>query len=346
MTGSFAVYDEPAKRPRFWRLEVVFAGGVRLAFSDPRRFGRIRLQRDPASEPPIALLGADPLLEPPTARDLEALLGRRRAPLKAVLLDQSVFAGVGNWVADEILYQARLSPVRQASSLTREEVARLRRSLLAVVRRAVAVRADSDRFPRTWLFHTRWGRTAGATTARGEAIVHATVGGRTTAWVPPQKRPAERRARSAEPMQSTRSRAPSRPADSGSASGSSSQSELEDEARRAAPEAEVAEVEVELVVGLGVAEVAEVAHVAADAEVVGEESHGADARGDTPSPFRSTSKNSSMSSTLRLQQAAAHAGVDAPAPRPKRAPSRKLPMSVETLFVPRKSSESPKKSGV
>jgi formamidopyrimidine-DNA glycosylase len=188
MTGSFAVYDEPAARPRFWRLEVVFAGGVRIAFSDPRRFGRIRLQRDPAREPPISRLGADPLLEPPTRRTLEEVLARRRAPLKAVLLDQTVFAGVGNWVADEILYQARLSPVRPASSLDREEVARLRRSLLAVVRRAVAVRADSERFPRTWLFHTRWGRTEGATTAGGEAIVHATVGGRTTAWVPTRQK--------------------------------------------------------------------------------------------------------------------------------------------------------------
>ena len=188
MTGSFAIYDEPAKRPRYWRLEMVFAGGVRVAFRDPRRFGRIRLLQDPAREPPIALLGADPLLEPPTTRGLLALLTRRRAPLKAVLLDQSVFAGVGNWVADEILYQARLSPVRKASSLTPPEVARLRTALLAVVRRAVAVRADSDRFPRTWLFHARWGRTAGATTARGEAIVHATVGGRTTAWVPTRQK--------------------------------------------------------------------------------------------------------------------------------------------------------------
>ena len=188
MTGSFAIYDEPAKRPRFWRLEIVFAGGRRLAFSDPRRFGRIRLQDDPATEPPISLLGPDPLLAPPTARALAAILARRKAPLKAVLLDQSVFAGVGNWVADEILYQARLSPLRKASSLTAAEIARLRRTLLAVVRRAVLVGADSDRFPRAWLFHTRWGRTQGATTTRGEAIVHATVGGRTTAWVPSRQK--------------------------------------------------------------------------------------------------------------------------------------------------------------
>ena len=188
MTGSFALYDEPAKRPRFWRLEIVFAAGLRLAFSDPRRFGRLRLQQDPLAEPPIALLGPDPILEPPTVRTLAPLLARRKAPLKAVLLDQSVFAGVGNWVADEILYQARLSPTRPAASLTRPEVARLRQALLSVLRRAVAVSADSDRFPRNWLFHTRWGRTAGARTARGEAIVHATVGGRTTAWVPTRQK--------------------------------------------------------------------------------------------------------------------------------------------------------------
>jgi formamidopyrimidine-DNA glycosylase len=188
MTGSFAIYDAPDQRPRFWRVEIVFTGGVRIAFSDPRRFGRIRLQQDPLAEPPIALLGPDPILEPPTARTLAPLLARRKAPLKAVLLDQSVFAGVGNWVADEILYQARLSPVRSAASLTRGEVSRLRTALLSVLRRAVAVSADSDRFPRTWLFHTRWGRTAGALTARGEAIVHATVGGRTTAWVPKRQK--------------------------------------------------------------------------------------------------------------------------------------------------------------
>ena len=188
MTGSFRTYRDPAERPRFWRLELVFTGGVRLAFSDPRRFGRIRLQHDPTREPPIALLGPDPLLDPPSARDLAPLLARRRAPLKAVLLDQGTFAGVGNWVADEILYQARLRPTRPASSLTPAEVSRLRRALLSVLRRAVAVQANSDRFPRTWLFHTRWGKRADATTARGEAIVHATVGGRTTAWVPTRQR--------------------------------------------------------------------------------------------------------------------------------------------------------------
>ena len=87
-----------------------------------------------------------------------------------------------------VLYQAGLDPRRPASSLSRSEVARLRSRLSSVVRRAVDVDADADRFPRTWLFHRRWGKEKGARTARGEPIVHLTVGGRTTAFVPSRQR--------------------------------------------------------------------------------------------------------------------------------------------------------------
>jgi formamidopyrimidine-DNA glycosylase len=104
--------------------------------------------------------------------------------VKALLLDQSFAAGVGNWIADEVLYQARIAPRRRARSLSREEARRLRAALASVVTTAVAVGADSDRFPQTWLFHERWGRDATATTARGEKIRHDTIAGRTTAWVP------------------------------------------------------------------------------------------------------------------------------------------------------------------
>jgi formamidopyrimidine-DNA glycosylase len=184
MTGWFRYYRKPEERPRFLKLELLTDDGHRIAYTDPRRFGRIRLQHDPASEPPIARLGFDPLEGLPPARELMAHLARRKAPLKAVLLDQSLFAGVGNWVADEVLYQARLSPRRPARSLTAPEVRRLRQRLHGVIERAVAVDADSGRFPRSWLFHTRWGRRAGSLTARDEPIVHETIGGRTTAWVP------------------------------------------------------------------------------------------------------------------------------------------------------------------
>jgi formamidopyrimidine-DNA glycosylase len=188
MSGWLHAYDRPEQRPRFWKLELVTDRGRRLALTDVRRFGRIRLLQDPEHEPPISLLGFDALDGLPPAPDLQAVLRRRKAPLKAVLLDQSVFAGVGNWIADEVLYQAGLSPHRAAASLTPAEVARLRRSLQGIVRRAVDVESDSDRFPRSWLFHHRWGRNAEARTARDERIIHETVGGRTTAWVPTRQR--------------------------------------------------------------------------------------------------------------------------------------------------------------
>lgn len=187
MGGSFHVYASARERPRFWKVELTTSRGVRLAMTNARRLGRIRLLADPPSEPPIAGLGFDPLLELPSAARIGELLGKRTAPIKAVLLDQSVFAGVGNWVADEVLYQAAVDPRRRAHTLSASEVGRLRAALGRVIRKAVAVDADSDRFPRTWLFHHRWGKDPAARTAKGKITFH-TIGGRTTAWVPAVQR--------------------------------------------------------------------------------------------------------------------------------------------------------------
>jgi formamidopyrimidine-DNA glycosylase len=188
MTGSFEIYEDPRERPRFWKVELVAEGGLRLAMPDCRRLGRIRLQHEPESSSPLKDLGFDALLELPAAGPLAALLSRRRAPIKAVLLDQSVFAGVGNWIADEVLFQARIRPDRPASALSAADVGRLRSRLRAIVARAVAVNADSERFPRGWLFHRRWDRAAGARIPSGERIVRETIGGRTTAWVSSRQR--------------------------------------------------------------------------------------------------------------------------------------------------------------
>ena len=189
MTGSFELYRARSERPRFWKVELLMDGGTRLAMPDARRFGRIRLQHEPEAEPPDRATWASTRSSVcPRRRSCTLLLARRQAPIKAVLLDQSLFAGVGNWIADEVLYQARPAPRPPRDALRPAETARLRARLLAIVRRAVAVDADSDRFPRAWLFHHRWGKDADARTARGERITHATIGGRTTAWVPSRQR--------------------------------------------------------------------------------------------------------------------------------------------------------------
>src|SRR5262245_26568603 len=135
MAGRLLAYRDAAQRPRHWRLELTADDGRRLCFADTRRFGRIRLQQDPLSEPPVSELGFDVLDGLPSRARLADLLSRRRAPVKAVLLDQSLFAGVGNWIADEVLYQAGIAPHRPAASLSTDEVGRLRARLSGVVRR-------------------------------------------------------------------------------------------------------------------------------------------------------------------------------------------------------------------
>lgn len=197
MTGAFRVPGERAlplassgRRvdetwpPRFTRIRLQFDDGGELAMTNARRLGRIRLRDDPWNEPPLSRLGFDPLHGLPTARAMARRIAGRRVTLKGLLLDQSFAAGVGNWMADEILYQARLDPRRPASSLDAGEVQRLRAKLGHVTRRAVAVGAEKERFPRAWLFHHRWGRQQAARTAHGERIEFLTVAGRTTAWVP------------------------------------------------------------------------------------------------------------------------------------------------------------------
>jgi len=170
--------------PRFCRLHLVLDDGSEVVFRDARRLGRVRLRHDPPAEPPISLLGFDALRELPPLRRLAALFGERAAPVKAVLLDQSFSAGVGNWIADEVLYQARIDPRRRAHTLTAAEIGRLRARLRSVLTTAVRLGADGDRFPPKWLFHTRWSkRDRHPMTVRGERIRYLTVGGRTTAWV-------------------------------------------------------------------------------------------------------------------------------------------------------------------
>jgi formamidopyrimidine-DNA glycosylase len=197
MTGGLHVPERPALRlmssrgaprtgwpPRFAKLRLVFADGSELALADGRRLGRVRLRQDPRAEPPVSLLGFDALHELPSPARFHALLRERTAPMKALLLDQTFAAGVGNWIADEVLYQARIDPRRPARTLTAAESSRVRSRLRSVLRLAVRVGADSDRYPKTWLFHHRWDHDPLARTASGARLRWDTIGGRTSAWAP------------------------------------------------------------------------------------------------------------------------------------------------------------------
>lgn len=176
--------ETPTGTPFFTRVHLVASNGAEVAITDPRKFGRVFFAEEPLLHPRLKKLGFDPLLDFPNTKELGMILKKRKAPIKAVLLDQKLFAGVGNYLADEFLFQAKIAPLRKSSELSPAEVTRLRSKILGVINKAVAVEADYERFPKSWLFHHRWGKNAEARTHTKQKIIHEEIGGRTTAWVP------------------------------------------------------------------------------------------------------------------------------------------------------------------
>jgi len=185
--GEKSPFDEEGN-PRFMKLLLETEDGGRIAFTDARRLGRLWLAEGPEADKQVQRLGHDAFDELPEANRLHEALRRRKAPIKAVLLDQGLFAGVGNYLADEVLYHSRIAPNRLSASLSPDEVARLREAIRAVIEHAVSVDADYQRFPESWLFHHRWGGNRGSSFIDGKEIVRETIGGRTTAWVPELQR--------------------------------------------------------------------------------------------------------------------------------------------------------------
>lgn len=99
-----APLDDETGRPRFLKLLMTTRNGRGIAFTDPRRLGRIWLGGDPADEQRVQRLGRDAFDDLPSVKELAALYARRKIPIKALLLDQNALAGLGNWLADEVLY--------------------------------------------------------------------------------------------------------------------------------------------------------------------------------------------------------------------------------------------------
>jgi formamidopyrimidine-DNA glycosylase len=181
-----APLDDPEGRPRFLKLLLTAANGRSVAFTDGRRLARYSIQMDQLELGPN--VGRDVLLEPYSASELTSVLASRKGPIKSLLLDQVLFAGIGNWVADEVLYHAGIAPQRTGASLKPSEITGLSETILSIVEQAVAVNAESDQFPPDWLFHVRWGGKNGTAQIGGDAIVRESIGGRTTAWVPARQR--------------------------------------------------------------------------------------------------------------------------------------------------------------
>jgi formamidopyrimidine-DNA glycosylase len=178
MTGGFRWSAEPVGRHRHDRVIVETDRGE-LRYRNMRKLGGLWLAHDETEVGRIlAALGPDALAVDP--RGFHEALGRRRGMIKAVLMNQSAVAGVGNLAADEALWQARLHPARRLEDLDDQERRRLERSVRRVLRTWV------DRFedlPAGWLLRVRGQRDARCPRCR-TPLARTVVGGRTTYFCP------------------------------------------------------------------------------------------------------------------------------------------------------------------
>lgn len=149
MTGQLAVVEagSPLLSDKHTRAWFQLADGEALVFTDSRKFGRIWLVHD--STEVTGKLGPEPLAWDFAAESFAERLGRRRVAIKAVLLDQTTVAGVGNIYADESLFRAGIHPLRKAATLNREEAERLYLSLREVLEEAINKRGTLLRDYRT-----------------------------------------------------------------------------------------------------------------------------------------------------------------------------------------------------
>ncbi len=137
MTGQLILVGTEHPETRFARLRLALNGDRELRFADQRKFGRVTLVDVKAIKELDSRLGIEPLANRFTAAWLEQALSSRSGAIKAVLLDQSVIAGIGNIYADEALYRAAIHPLTPASSLDRTSVAALHRSVRFVLRQSI-----------------------------------------------------------------------------------------------------------------------------------------------------------------------------------------------------------------
>lgn len=156
-----------------------------LVFTDPRQLGQVRFT-DGKDEPDWWRNRPPEIDSREFDREFfDQFLDRhRKGPIKAALLMQNGFPGIGNWMADEILWRAKVLPSKRIRKLTVRERAAIFRTTKWVVGRSLeTLGTDFSDPPRNWLIHQKWKRN-GICPVHRTALRHATVAGRTTAWCP------------------------------------------------------------------------------------------------------------------------------------------------------------------
>jgi len=143
MTGNLSLLPREDPLVRFQHLAIGIGDQNSLRFSDQRKFGRVIHLMPQEAGLVEGKLGPEPLSQEFTSEVFARSLQRRTGPIKSILLNQKVVAGIGNIYADEALYRARLHPLTPANSLSQDQIRALHRAIRTVLREGLRNRGTS-----------------------------------------------------------------------------------------------------------------------------------------------------------------------------------------------------------
>ncbi len=177
MTGNLDYYHVSVGTPKYARVVFNFENEFSLAYISKRMFGRIGVVPSVAQYVATKSLGAD-ALDISLDQFTKALAGKNKN-IKAALLDQNVVAGVGNWIADEILYQVGIFPTSATKNLDQDQLQIIYKKMKEIMQTAIGVEAVREELPADYI--TRYGRKTSIDCPRCKIVIDKTVvGGRGT----------------------------------------------------------------------------------------------------------------------------------------------------------------------
>lgn len=189
MTGIFLKNKSHAIYPQHIHIQLFFSSGKELHFQDVRKFSKVWLYDEP---PTFSDLGIDPTTRKFTLNNLKRLLNLKQMNIKFFLMDQRIIAGIGNIYANEILFEAGISPLRKSNSLSDQEISRLYSSIRSVLNKAImkfgttysAYRTVAGQQGTNQNFLKVYQRSEQPCTRCGTAITKIVLGSRSTFYCP------------------------------------------------------------------------------------------------------------------------------------------------------------------
>ena len=184
MTGSLRYFRDAEDTPRFTKVQWGLNDGFTVAFCCPRILGRVGVADNLEAFQKKKRLGED--AQRITLDEFKQRLAGRKGLIKPLLLNQSLLAGLGNWIVDEILYQAKIHPMTPANQLTERDTALIYEKMQHVLETAIRHEARYEDFPRDFLVTYRWLDREGHPLQQ-KNIERMVVGGRSTYYCPDEQ---------------------------------------------------------------------------------------------------------------------------------------------------------------